>query len=153
MQSVFANATAIEIVLDNRLAPPFFGMGSPPSPLIGPLGGLPDSPSLTGEMYTLRVSKAGVLSRKDDTLEGGKKSTHRKWRPMSVILTGSQLLFFRDLTWANTLAFGSDSSSGNQVIYPQATVFNPDESISVKDCIAVWDESYTKVILLLLCSR
>ncbi|KAK0481886.1 hypothetical protein IW261DRAFT_1472874 [Armillaria novae-zelandiae] len=144
LRSVFANATAVEIVLDNRLSPPFFGMGSPPSPLIGPLGGLPDSPYLTGEIYTLRVSKAGVLSRKDDTLEGGKKSTHRKWRPMSVILTGSQLLFFRDLTWANTLVCSSDPSSGNQVIYPQATVFNPDESISVKDCIAVWDESYTK---------
>ncbi|KAK0198688.1 hypothetical protein F5146DRAFT_1131651 [Armillaria mellea] len=144
LRSVFANAAAVEIVLDNRLTSPFFGMGSPPSPLIGPLGGLPDSPSLMGEIYTLRVSKAGVLSRKDDTLEGGKKSTHRKWRPMSVILTGSQLLFFRDLTWANTLAFSSNSSSGNQVIYPQATVFNPDESISVKDCIAVWDESYTK---------
>lgn len=144
LRSVFANATAVEIVLDNRLTSPFFGMGSPPSPLIGPLGGLPDSPSLTGEIYTLRVSKAGVLSRKDDTLEGGKKSAHRKWRPMSVILTGSQLLFFRDLTWANTLVCSSDSSSGNQVIYPQATVFNPDESISVKDCIAVWDESYAK---------
>ncbi|KAK0465410.1 uncharacterized protein EV420DRAFT_1514239 [Desarmillaria tabescens] len=143
LQSVFANATAVEIVLDNRLTSPFFGMGSPPSPLIGSLGGLPDSPSLTGEMYTLRVSKAGVLSRKDDMLEGGKKSTHRKWRPMSVVLTGSQLLFFRDLTWANTLACSSDPS-GSQVIYPQATVFNPDESISVKDCIAVWDESYTK---------
>ncbi|KAK0208588.1 hypothetical protein DFS33DRAFT_1304463 [Desarmillaria ectypa] len=143
LQSVFANATAVEIVLDNRLTAPFFGMGSPPSPLIGPLGGLPDSPSLAGEMYTLRVSKVGVLSRKDDTLEGGKKSTHRKWRPMSVILTGSQLLFFRDLAWANTLAYSSDSS-GSQVIYPQATVFNPDESISVKDCIAIWDESYTK---------
>ncbi|KAG7450349.1 uncharacterized protein BT62DRAFT_943257 [Guyanagaster necrorhizus] len=144
LQSVFANATAVEIGYDGRLTAPFFGMGSPPSPLIGPLGGLPDSSSPSGEMCTLRVTKAGVLSRKDDTLEGGKKSTHRKWRPMSVVLTGSQLLFFRDLTWANTLGCSSDSSSGGQVIYPQATVFNPDESISVKDCIAVWDEFYTK---------
>lgn len=41
-----------------------------------------------GAMASLKIVKIGVLSRKEDA---GKKS---KWRSWSVILTGSQLLFF-----------------------------------------------------------
>lgn len=43
---------------------------------------------------TLKITKVGLLSRKDDLTEGGKKAASRKWRGWSVVLTGSQLLFF-----------------------------------------------------------
>jgi hypothetical protein len=42
----------------------------------------------------IRMSKVGLLTRKDDLLEGGKKGNWRKWKQWTVILTGSQLLFF-----------------------------------------------------------
>lgn len=43
---------------------------------------------------TLKITKVGLLSRKEDLAEGGKKAQSRKWRGWSVVLTGSQLLFF-----------------------------------------------------------
>lgn len=43
---------------------------------------------------SLKITKIGLLSRKEDLAEGGKKAASRKWRGWSVILTGSQLLFF-----------------------------------------------------------
>lgn len=43
---------------------------------------------------TLKITKVGLLSRKEDLAEGGKKAASRKWRGWSVVLTGSQLLFF-----------------------------------------------------------
>lgn len=42
----------------------------------------------------LRVTRAGRLRRKDDTLDGGRKASNRKWREYGVVLSGSQLLFF-----------------------------------------------------------
>lgn len=43
---------------------------------------------------SLKITKVGLLSRKEDLIEGGRKSASRKWRGWSVVLTGSQLLFF-----------------------------------------------------------
>jgi hypothetical protein len=42
----------------------------------------------------VRMTKVGLLTRKDDLLEGGKRGNWRKWKQWTVILTGSQLLFF-----------------------------------------------------------
>lgn len=42
----------------------------------------------------IKVPKVGILERKDDLVEGGKKATSRKWKAWSVLLTGSQLLLF-----------------------------------------------------------
>lgn len=44
-------------------------------------------------MARLRITKVGLLSRKEDVLDG-KKASSRKWKTYSVVLTGSQLLFF-----------------------------------------------------------
>lgn len=96
------------------------------------------------EVWTLKVAKVALLNRKDDLLPGGKKAMSRKWRPWSVILTGSQLLFFRDTSWATNLV-AQFETSGGQVIFPHAAIFKPDELYSVKDAIAVYDRSYTKV--------
>ncbi|KAJ7655122.1 hypothetical protein DFH06DRAFT_1201661 [Mycena polygramma] len=107
-----------------------------------PMAGFPEVPPPSGDVSTLRVTKVGILNRKDDVLEGGKKSSNRKWRPWSVILTGSQLLLFRDPAWAAGLIAQTESPD-TQPAFPQA-VFKPDELLSVKDAIAVFDRSYTK---------
>ena len=46
------------------------------------------------DSVNMKITKVGVLDRKDDLLEGGKKASSRKWRPWSVLLSGTQLLFF-----------------------------------------------------------
>lgn len=99
------------------------------------------------ETWSLRMTKVGVLNRKDDTMEGGMKSSNRKWKAWSVILTGSQLLFFRDPGWASALSPNSDSSL--DPISPPSNLFRPDESFSLKDTLAVYDLTYTKVRCLL----
>ncbi|KAJ6519521.1 hypothetical protein C8R45DRAFT_951795 [Mycena sanguinolenta] len=117
--------------------------GGPPSPSV--IGSFPDtgvSPETSGVVSTLRITKVGILNRKDEFLEGGKKASSRKWRPWSVILTGSQLLLFRDPAWAVGLLAQTESPDA-QSVFPQ-TVFKPDELLSVKDSLAVFDRSYTK---------
>lgn len=147
LQRAFAKASTIEVgAVDNNRSTPFFGIsvGGAASPLVSGLGSLPEILPTTGEIWTLKVTKVGLLNRKDDFLEGGKKATYRKWKVWSVILTGSQLLFFRDPSWATTLLAQSETSDG-QIIFPQTSIFKPDELLSVKDAIAVFDKSYTKV--------
>lgn len=51
-------------------------------------------PAEKGAVSSLKITKIGLLSRKEDLVEGGKKAASRKWKGWSVILTGSQLLFF-----------------------------------------------------------
>lgn len=123
-------------------------MGGAASPIaaVG-MHGFHDLGPITGEVWTLRVTKVGLLNRRDDILGGGKKSSSRKWRTWSVILTGSQLLLFRDPSWADTILTESNTSSG-QIILPQASVFKPDELLSVKDTIAVFDNTIEKVLAL-----
>lgn len=147
MQLAFAKANIIEVgAPDQSRQSPFFALnvgGVPPSPLVGSAGVIPPT-AAPAEVWTLKVTKVGTLNRKDDVLEGGKKAGSRKWKPWSVMLTGSQLLFFRDPAWASTLLEQHDAPEG-QIIFPQSAIFKPDELLSVKDAIAVFDKSYTKV--------
>ncbi|OAD78356.1 hypothetical protein PHYBLDRAFT_69695 [Phycomyces blakesleeanus NRRL 1555(-)] len=48
--------------------------------------------------YTVRVTKAGILDRKNDLNQHGKKASARSWRPVGVMLCGSQLLFFAEIS-------------------------------------------------------
>lgn len=48
--------------------------------------------------FTIRVTKAGIMDRKYDLVQGGKKATARSWRPFGVILSGSQIIFFGDIS-------------------------------------------------------
>lgn len=100
-----------------------------------------DSVPATGEVVKLKLTKLGVLNRKDDILEGGRKASNRKWKPCSVLLTGSQLLFFKD----TNLAAAIMEQSNNHESHAQSVLFRPDELLSVKDAIAVSDKSYVKV--------
>ncbi|WRT70699.1 uncharacterized protein IL334_007697 [Kwoniella shivajii] len=98
------------------------------------------------EDLVLRVVKVGLVSRKDDTDPTSKK-TSRKWKSWSVILTSSQLLFFKDPTWALTLLEQARSAQtkdkAGHILLPRQTTFKPDEVFSLKDCVAVFDRTFT----------
>ncbi|KAF7339914.1 Arf guanine nucleotide exchange factor sec74 [Mycena venus] len=147
LQLAFAKANVIEVgAATSFRVTTLLSLGPGGGPPMSPMGAFPDTGALpevsSGEVLSLRVTKVGILNRKDDFLEGGKKSSNRKWRPWSVILTGSQLLLFRDPAWAAGLIAQAESPDA-QFAFPQ-TVFRPDELLSVKDAIAVFDRSYTK---------
>ena len=102
-------------------------------------------PSTSSESETiLRVTKVGLLSRKDDGPENGKKLS-RKWKSWSVVLTSSQLLFFKDPTWALSLQEQirqrTTSSSGHPVALSTLQNFKPDEVFPVSQCIAAYDKT------------
>lgn len=139
----FANAHVIEVGVDTTRSTPFFGLatGGSSSPFIPTNAGPGDT---SYELSTLKVTKVGIMSRKDDLLEGGKKSMNRKWRSWGVVLTGSQLLFSRDPAWMNTLVNQTETDDG-QVLMPQSSVLKVDELLSLRNAIAVYDKSYTKV--------
>ncbi|KAG5644739.1 hypothetical protein DXG03_007868 [Asterophora parasitica] len=145
LQLSFAKASQIEVGASTEASRAFFNLGIGGVP-VSPLGNIgppttPLSASATGDVWTLKLTKVGLLNRKDDVLERGKKASNRKWRQWSVVLTGSQLLFFRDHSWASSLL---SAQSDGQTVFPQSVLFKPDELLSVKDAIAVYDKSYTK---------
>ncbi|KAL1690360.1 hypothetical protein GGG16DRAFT_92381 [Schizophyllum commune] len=149
LHRVFAQAGMIEVGAVDPTAlqrvNPFFTMAATaqPTPMIAsPLGEISRSPPQE-RVYTLKLTKVGLLNRKEDLLEGGRKSTNRKWRSWSVMLTGSQLFFFRDASWAETLKDYAELGSNSQMLPPPG-VNQPDEWVSVKDAVAVYDRSYTK---------
>lgn len=119
------------------------GTEGSPHPMQNEVAAQSDLSSST-QPLTLRVTKVGLLNRKDDVLAGGRKASNRKWKPWSVILTGSQLLFFRDPTWATALS-SQDSGPDGRIVYPETVPFRPDELLSVKGAVAVYDKSYVKV--------
>ncbi|KAG0079319.1 hypothetical protein BGZ92_001112 [Podila epicladia] len=100
----------------------------------------------------LKIAKFGILTRKID-IENGKKSSVRGWRDLGVILSGSQLLFFTELSWFQNQkasqrgfnpqappevdGFFSTELGGETPPMPQAL-------ISTLDSIAVVDSSYQK---------
>lgn len=141
----FVNAHVVEVGSDITRSMPFFGLapGGSSSPLIPTNSSVND---IHGELSALRVTKVGLMSRKDDLLEGGKKPMGRKWKSWGVVLTGSQLLFSRDPAWLNILTNRAETSDV-QSLMPQSAVLKLDELLSVKNAIAVYDKSYTKVIL------
>lgn len=148
LQRAFALACMVEVVgLENRyLASPWFGMtvaGGPGPMFQSSLGSLPPLPPASGGVFVVKVSKVGLLLRKEDIIEGGRRALSRKWREWCVLLTGSQLLFFRDTTWASTIQAQAQRTNGQ--VLPQTSLPQPDEMLSVRDTIAVFDKSYTKV--------
>lgn len=115
------------------------------SPLEGGLGGL-QMASLNHSSPVVRYAKAGLLLRKDDRVEGGKKASSRKWREWSVVLTASQLLFFKDPTIVEELATsGSIDSRGRRTTrLPPGRTFKPDSVLPLKGFVAVYDFSFVK---------
>ncbi|KIK71180.1 hypothetical protein GYMLUDRAFT_66390 [Collybiopsis luxurians FD-317 M1] len=143
LQNAFANPSVVEMgSLDSARAispAPFFSAGGAAA---GPFASPGELHYPGSETWRLKVTKVGVLSRKDDLL-GGKKASSRKWKSFSVILTGSQLLFVRDSTWAATFLNQTENNS-DFGYFPPGAVPKPDEVMSVKNAVAVFDRSYLK---------
>ncbi|PWN41950.1 PH-domain-containing protein [Ceraceosorus guamensis] len=149
LNDAFSRAPSIEIVTQR----------GPALPTGSSWGG--DSPYSSTAMMTtlmldrapahtvsLRVTKVGCVSRKDD-LEGGKKAQSRKWRTCGMILTSSQLLFFRDLIWTSALdqqisAQTENHTVPNVVIAPRISFFRPDGVLSLSNAFAVRDITHKK---------
>ncbi|KAI0793412.1 hypothetical protein C8Q75DRAFT_713289 [Abortiporus biennis] len=142
----FATAGVVEVSAnDSRYHPsPWFSLsvGAGPGPLS--IGGLPSPVAMSNsDAFAIKVTKVGVLLRKDDLLEGGRKAMNRKWKEWSLLLTGSQLLMCRDPSWAIAIQAQINPVNG-EVQAPQAFTPRPEELVTVKDAIAVFDRSYTK---------
>jgi hypothetical protein len=118
------------------LFPPFGG-GVPPSGIHLALS------TTTGEQR-YKLTKVGILNRKDDLADGGARvsSRGRKWRTCSVVLTGSSLLFFKNLDWYREVKEGGLLEGGHAL---HGSLQGADETISLNDAIAVIDATYTKV--------
>lgn len=133
----FVNAHIVEVKPDATRSVPFFGL----SPVVPNSMNADDNSQ--ERLSALRVSKVGLLNRKDYLLGGGKKPISRKWKSWGVLLTGSQLLFSRDPAWLNTL---SKHNEMDKVRFPapQSEVLKVDELLCLKNAIAVHDRSYLK---------
>ena len=148
----FAMASIIEVrAPDAGYYPsPWFSLGVSGGP--GPMnmnGSIPAAYPSGPESFSLKVTKVGLLMRKDDILEGGRRAINRKWKEWSVLLTGSQLLLSRDPTWAALITTRADPANG-ELSMPQSLIPKPDELLSVKDAVAVFDKSYHKVDAVLI---
>lgn len=135
--SAFDQGDTIEItcIEPNRLPSGLFGLGVSSPSLMG-TNALPSFLPPQKETWRLKLSKVSVLNRKDDILEGGKKPSNRKWKSFGVALTTSQVLLFRDPSWAATFLSSSDYSRKSTIHC------KPDEVLSVKEALAVFDRSY-----------
>jgi hypothetical protein len=118
----------------------------------------------------MRIAKVGILERKDDLVEGGKRATSRKWKACSVLLTGSQLLLFvsrvrlannyrdrilmapapqRDTEVASTMLDqiqerSKAGTNGSSISFPRISSLKPDGIISLHNSIGLYDFTYHK---------
>lgn len=141
----FLTAGVVEIASESRyMVSPWFGLNVGGGPSTVAMMSAPTFP--TGhESITLRVTKVGQLMRKEEVLEGGRKA-NRKWKEWGVLLTGSQLLFSRDPNWSMHLSsqLNAKATNGSTPSLPPILP-RPDETISLREVVAVYDRSYTKV--------
>ncbi|GJE86030.1 Sec7 and PH-like domain-containing protein [Phanerochaete sordida] len=139
----FSTANIVEIASENRyMASPWFGLNVGGGPSTVAMMSAPTFPS-SHDGITLKVTKVGQLHRKDEVLEGGRKANGRKWREWSVLLTGSQLLFSRDPNWATMVRTQSHVVDGAGGIGHHPLLPRPDETVPLRDVVAVYDRSYT----------
>lgn len=76
------------------------------------MSGLKQSLSTTSDFYNIprtthdTMNKEGMLQRKNELDEGGRKAVARSWKPYYTVLRGAQLLFYKDKkdSTANVLA-------------------------------------------------
>ena len=143
MHKAFINAGTIEVGgPERRMSSAMFARGfvTSHSSLHQPSGST-DSPH---QGSALKVAKVGLLTRKETTLDIGKRPKTGKWRLWSVVLTSSQLLFFRDQSWATSLQEQMKHHDGRALV-PPVPLLKPDEVLSLKDSVALHDRSHDKV--------
>ena len=142
----FVNAPSIEIVTTRKPSLPASGMGS--DTLSTSFGAIEKEQET---VVTLRVTKVGCISRKDDIIDDNKKAQSRKWKTCGMVLSSSQLLFFKDLVWTGALnqqikeqTSQNPNQEGGILITPRITYFRPDGVLALGDAIAIRDTSYKK---------
>nr|CAG8449748.1 8497_t:CDS:10 [Entrophospora candida] len=90
--------------------------------------------------FVLKITKGGKLGRKVDMVDGRKKSGIRNWKQYGVILSGSQLMFFKDEAWFNIkMAELSDPVKSTQI-----PILRPDVILMTAESVAVYDKTYKK---------
>ncbi|KAK6341311.1 hypothetical protein TWF696_008390 [Orbilia brochopaga] len=95
----------------------------------------------------IKVTKIGLLWRKDPK----KKKTRSPWQEWGALLTGSQLYFFKNVSWVKNLMsqYEQHVKAGNLnigpcVFTPPLMEFNPDSMLSTDDTVALLDRTYKK---------
>ncbi|GBB91366.1 hypothetical protein RclHR1_01860020 [Rhizophagus clarus] len=91
--------------------------------------------------FLLKITKVGRLSRKVDLLEGKKAGViARSWNHYGVILSGSQLMLFKDEDWFNSkIADLKDPSKSTTL-----STLRPDVLLMTSESVALYDNNYTK---------
>ncbi|PKY41762.1 hypothetical protein RhiirA4_476721 [Rhizophagus irregularis] len=91
--------------------------------------------------FLLKITKVGKLSRKVDLLEGKKAGVMmRSWNHYGVILSGSQLMLFKDDDWFDSkIADLKDPSKSTTL-----STLKPDVLLMTSESVALYDNSYTK---------
>ena len=148
VHETFINAGTIEVdVADRRMSSLVFTLNMQRVLLLTRSHHQRSSDPYSHQVPVLRVAKVGLLNRKDTALDIGKRAKAGKWRLWSVILTSSQLLFFRDHTWATSLQEQMKSMGyhDERILVPPVPLLKPDEVLSLKDSVALFDLSYDKV--------
>ena len=109
----------------------------------GLLGSTPSKSTLPEGHTTYKVAKVGLLSRRDGPGDGGRKKS-RKWKSWTVILTATQLLFFKDPSLAITLQSELDQGEAIKlpggVLVSTASGATPDEIVPLENSFAVVDK-------------
>ncbi|BGP25923.1 hypothetical protein JCM10295v2_004866 [Rhodotorula toruloides] len=129
--------------------------GSPLTPTVSNGTFIADPPKKKDRppISSLKITKVGLLSRKEDLAEGGKKAASRKWRGWSVVLTGSQLLFFKDPNFAASLQQSLRVAAQDLTPRPNDSLvlsfnypgsFKPDAVLSLANTAAIYDATYSK---------
>ncbi|CAJ0645032.1 4506_t:CDS:10, partial [Entrophospora sp. SA101] len=67
--------------------------------------------------FVLKITKGGKLGRKVDMVDGRKKSGIRNWKQYGVILSGSQLMFFKDEAWPDVILMTAESIAVHDKTY------------------------------------
>ncbi|CDM27071.1 hypothetical protein DTO013E5_4257 [Penicillium roqueforti] len=96
-------------------------------------------------LVDIKVAKVGLLWRKHPK----KKKARSPWQEWGVILTFSQLYFFRNVNWVRSLmaqqeAYVKNGRQGTLVFNPPLAEFKPDNIVSTGDTVALLDSSYKK---------
>jgi len=146
MHKIFINAGVIEVAgSDKRMSTLGFALN-----FGGTAATHPNSRQNSTSTYSphqasvLRVVNVGLLKRRDISLDFGRRVKAGKWRLWSVILTNSQLLFFRDQAWATSLQ-EQMRYRNKRILVPPVPLLKPDEVLSLKDSVALHNRSHDKV--------
>ncbi|ORX99714.1 hypothetical protein K493DRAFT_335623 [Basidiobolus meristosporus CBS 931.73] len=79
----------------------------------------------------LKCAKEGLVSRKCDLMDGGKRATRRSWKELWMVLSGSQLIFFQDVAWFKNQNHRLSKASPK-----------PHSILSTENCICLIDKDY-----------